>query len=313
MPDFPAVPLRLTLTGDTDGVSLVINGETSADRRISATEVVLLPIERRLQVEAVPADAATFAAHTRIGLDIVTESRQTESRQGGVPAVDAGALQRVGFASLEYAGSGWTLTTQADVATASSAEPDWVGPGRFALRRARSEGATIRPAAAAAWGLVVDSSASMRATFTGTSLADLVEVTAGILAEWTAQPPGSLALTGLTEPNVLDPTTAPRDLAAASRSTPPASWSIATPAIAEVARRLGSTGVIALVTDGVPGDVASLSDWLRSHTGIEVLLVTTGAMSGPPGVRLAAVDADAPLDEPRAAALAAALLGSDAP
>lgn len=347
--ELPGVPLRLTLDGVTGGARLEAaarDGSEAAQRRVGATELIVLPIKGRYRVEAVPTDGVAFPAGSRLGLGISTDSTTVESRQGFMKPRDVGALQGVELAELVFRDGHWIATAAAAAVREhlddevpepldEHAHP-WVGPGRFALRRAISEGAPVRPGEARPWSLVVDSSASMRCTFTREQLAGVVEVVAGILAEWTGRAPLASYATGLVEPLLVagegeDPTVVTDATWAAVQ---PAGWSLVTPAVRASMREVDEPAAVVVVTDGVPGDVADLVALAGEDPDLDVFLVTTGvsrfglASDGRarrgweeelgalepaadlPNVTIAALAPGAGLDEGRAAELAAVLLRS---
>ena len=262
--EFPSVPVRLALTGVTNDVRVRAVGQGSSEaggRRVSDTELIVLPIEGTYRVEAVPTVGGAFPAGSRLGIDITTDSATVESRQGFLQPVDVGALQSHDLVTVSFRAGGWVVTAvtaqQAGVGGVelgrdgqhppSPGQIDdqthpWVGPGRFAYRSAISNGARMRPARDRSWGLVLDSSASMRCTFQPPELEHLVNLVAGIFGEWTGRPPAATHLSGLTGPERVaepDPTAL---TAAASNAAQPASWSIVTPAIKASAGTIGGSG-----------------------------------------------------------------------
>lgn len=351
--DFPPVPLRVALTGVTDGVRVQVLRRDSSEaggRRVSDTELIVLPIAGSYAVEAVPAEGVAFGAGSRLGIDVTTDSSSVESRQGFLQPADVGALQSVQLATLTYRSDGWVVTAASaghaaferkgrkhrpTAAIDDQAHP-WVGPGRFALRRAVADGVQIRSSEGRGWGLVLDSSASMRGTFRQAELEHLVQVVAGVFGEWTAQPPAASYLSGVTQrEEVTGPD--PRDaVGQAFAAAQPAAWSIVTPAVRACADVAGESAAVLVFTDGVPGDVADLRDLLEDEPSLEVFLLTTGVsrfglpsdtadreawqeqLSGLellaelPNVTIAALRVDGPVDEGRSAELAAALLGEGA-
>ena len=355
--EFPSVPVRLALTGVTNDVRVRAVGQGSSEaggRRVSDTELIVLPIEGTYRVEAVPTVGGAFPAGSRLGIDITTDSATVESRQGFLQPVDVGALQSHDLVTVSFRAGGWVVTAvtaqQADVGGVELGRDGqlpqspghiddqthpWVGPGRFAYRSAISNGARMRPARDRSWGLVLDSSASMRCTFQPPELEHLVNLVAGIFGEWTGRPPAATHLSGLTGPERVaepDPTAL---TAAASNAAQPASWSIVTPAIKASAGTIGGSGAVVVVTDGIPGDVADLFAFAKSEPTLDVFIVTTGisrfglatdkrgrqsweeelsgldSVAALPNVRLAAltVGRGLDLDPGRSAELASALLG----
>lgn len=297
--EFPPVPLRLALTGVTDGVRVRTVGPGSVEaggRRVSDTELIVLPIEGTYRVDAVPAVGPAFPASSRLGIDITTDSATVESRQGFLQPADVGALQSIELVTVSFRAGGWVVTAaptarQPGARRVSLArngqhpQPEgqiddkthpWVGPGRFAYRSALSNGARMRPTGDRSWALVLDSSASMRSAFRPSELEHLVILVAGIFGEWTGRPPAAAYATGLTQPHRV-PHPDPRALAAVSfNDAQPASWSIVTPAIRASAGTIGGPGAVVVVTDGVPGDVADLLALAQDEPALDLFIVTTG-------------------------------------
>jgi hypothetical protein len=297
--EFPPVPLRLALTGVTDDVRVHTVGPGSVavgGRRVSDTELIVLPIEGAYRVEAVPTVGVAFPAGSRLGIDVTTDSATVESRQGFLQPTDVGALRSIELVTVTFREGGWVVTVAPTarqpgarrVSLAKNGQHPqpaaqiddrthrWVGPGRFAYRSAVSNGARMRSAGDRSWGIVLDSSASMWSTFRPSELEHLVNLVAGIFGEWTGRAPAAAYVTGRTEPHrVAQPD--PTALAAASSDAAQlASWSIVTPAIRASAGITGGLGAVVVVTDGVPGDVADLSALAQDEPMLDLFLVTTG-------------------------------------
>lgn len=298
----PVGYLQARLTGAVAGVRLEALGSDGVDlveQRENDREVHLRPASRNVRLVATPVGRTFFAEHSRIGLELRTVT-VNDSPQVFVSELDAGAYAHVDLAHLEFDEyQGWKVTAaggrpadrfgflldrREDEAPLDEREHAWLGPGRYALRRARGGVTDVRPTGRR-WTLVVDSSASMRPLFDVATLADTLALVAGVLAEATGRIPDSLGTTGLLRPE-WPGVTDPRLLAVnALTSARPASWCLALPALRDAVARGAET--VAVLTDGAPADLDLVLTFAREKSGVDVVLILAArpvdaSWQGPP-------------------------------
>lgn len=155
----------------------------------------------------------------------------------------------------------------------------WLKPGRYALRdAAKVAGSGPGPdAPAAAWGMVLDGSASMRGVHRAGGLRELVRLVAGIAVEWTRTWPGAAVVAsvetanqpaGLRDPDAL--------LRGAYEYREPSSWSSVAQGVQRAIGLVGQEGFVVVVTDGVPGDVERLAAVASAHPAVRIGVVAVG-------------------------------------
>jgi hypothetical protein len=287
--ELPDVTLQARLTGAAHGVelrALDVEGRNVDVGRVDPV-TVLVGSTPEIRLVARPTSRTAFDAGMRIGLDVRLASTAVDAEQVLVPATDVGALTELEVARLEHRdGLGWRMLVPdhdggeprvlPDGSTATrdpldERECPWISPGRAALRRGR--GGHAPAASGEPWALVLDSSYSMRATFTESGLVALVEMVAGILAEATGRLPAVVLTTGLTRPRVVTEAVAdPQVLARTVLMDPrPSSWDLATPAVREAVAN--GARIVAVVTDGTPADMRELVSYVDGGTARVILVV----------------------------------------
>jgi hypothetical protein len=296
-------PLRVELQAAAGGVELQPldqAGGRSAHITLTPTSLILTPQPRRVRLVAVPVGASTFEPGTSVRLSVRTEGPTAVPEDVQVTPVDLGALGQHELAVIEFAENRIVLTVSPaagpppppppDAGTLDAVDPEmspapvparivgspappddeehaWLKPGRYALRSARhlDQGGRVSDAPGG-WGLVLDASPSMRLLQESGQLTDLIAIVSGINVEWTGRMPAALAVASGRAEEVPVASWHPAQLeAAAYDELAPSSWA-ATGAAAElVCARLGGTGSVVVVTDGVPGDIERLTGVARSH------------------------------------------------
>lgn len=307
---FSPTALRVTLTGGQPAQPPRLRvvdqaGADSVAHRLGSTEVVLTPQPRRLRLMAVPEHGGAFAPGTHLGLTIRTEGAAATSEQVLVSSFDVGALTDFEFGVLEFAQTKAVLRVseapdedtpitaptqpvitsgEAFSGAASSGPPParvqqddmtWLEPSRYALRDAAKVGEVGTPSAS--WGLVLDSSASMRQLHRAGQLQPLVSLVLGSHVLGARTWPQACVTAGV---RVLESAAKPISpeafLGEAYDDTEPASWAPMGLASRHVAQAVGHAGTVLVVTDGVPGDVANLVDLAQSSPQVHLALVTLG-------------------------------------
>ncbi|PWN04241.1 hypothetical protein DJ010_00885 [Nocardioides silvaticus] len=326
--ELPDVDLRAHLTGGAPGVELHAVDAQGKDAAIGRIDPVTVLVGRvgHVRLVARPASGPDFPAGTRIGLDVRLASTAVEAEQVLVPATDAGALTELELARLERTGAGWRMLVPDQDGRAGPApdeapgkhaprgplderEHPWLTAGRAAVRRARGGQAPHR--SGEPWGLVLDGSYSMRASFPGETLGHLVEMVAGILAESSGRLPVAAVVTGLTRPVLVDEAVArPQVLVdRVLEDRRPPSWNLATPAVRQAVAQ--GARAIAVVTDGVPADFYDLAEYANGGTSRVVLVVSAGPLHGREGFssRLSVVELEPTADGWESAEMVHALTG----
>lgn len=285
----PAGYLRARLTGSTSGVQLrVLDGDGSevGETRDVDDEVDVRPRAGRLRLVAVPLAGNVFGVGCRIGADIKTLAVAGDSSpQILISDADASALAQHEIALLDFAEErGWTVAVGADFSflmepSGHLIEPaldekglPWLADGRYFLRRAFNGVAPPR-GAVRPWALILDSSASMRATFDHESSAIVLQRLSGILAEWSGRLAEVTGLSGGLSPQWDDSGRKdPRSLLLSeSDNIGPASWCLVEPAVRHAVGQGART--IVVVTDGPPADLELVTDLMGSAPGVEVAFV----------------------------------------
>jgi hypothetical protein len=285
--------LDAKLTGSSLGIRLMALGGNDrgvAEPRQAEGEVTVRPIADAgsIRLVAVPVQGATFEPGTRIGVELrsgagaVVDGPQILVRQ-----TDIGAFTSVELARLEYhADSGWRVTAVGGqeaaafdfllenppvIAGIDEREHPWIGPGRYALRRARDGCAATRPTGQP-WALVVDSSASMRPLFDEDGLTAAIGLLAGVVAELTGNLPLAAGVTGRSQPNWFTAATEHPEALAPEvlTTTQPASWTLVKPAITEASAK--GAGIVAILLDGAPADLETLPALLQQRQELTVLI-----------------------------------------
>ena len=311
---FPSAALRVNLTGAPGGgVRLMVVDQAGYDTgpvRLTDVMVVLTPAPRRLRLVAVPAADDLFAPATNLGLTVKTEGGG-DGEQVLVSPVDVGALAERELAIIEFATDRAILRVPgavsrplsqdrapvvapaaapgqpAPAAPAAPAPPTvpppkledmpWLGAGRYALREARQlGGAQVSDASGLEWGVVLDTSASMAARAASGELSEVLALVLGICLEWTGRLPAALVTSGVARRTV-SPVGDPSKLITELFSDrEPSSWATLADPVSELAQRVGLTGAVLIVSDGVPGDVGQLTEIARRQPGVRFMLVGRG-------------------------------------
>jgi hypothetical protein len=161
--------------------------------------------------------------------------------------------------------------TAKDAAQLDERQTLWLGPGRYAVRRARN-GATGSKPTGKPWALVLDSSASMRSLFGLNDLVELAEFVAGVAAEAAGVVPQMQGATGLLRPSWSLTASDPGALAEeVFHSTRPASWCLMLASAKEAVAR-GMQGLV-LLTDGAPADLEPSLRFAQTNTSFDVTIV----------------------------------------
>lgn len=302
--------LRVELTGVAGRATLKAldqAGGESARIRLTDGEIILTPQPRRVRLVVAPATGASFPAGTSIGLTLRTEGPSSSAEEILVSKVDVGALGSYELAVVEFAVNRVVLNVAGrandgvDVAEAAAPVftsgnpvacpgshaqhiPDedqqhaWLQPGRYALRDARQLndlGQIDEPVTS--WGLVLDGSVSMQRLHGTGELDRLVGLVSGVMVEWTRRWATATAVAGVRTTEVSAASTQPQALTdAAFSSSAPSSWAGIGAAAASVVRKLGSSGALVVVADGVPGDIAQLTEVVKASPGVRFTVVATG-------------------------------------
>lgn len=302
---FAPTPLRVVLDGDAQGrVTLLAIDQADADVatiRLSAGEVILTPKPQRLRLRAVPVDGGTFAPGTHIGMSLRTEGAASVAEQIIVPASDVGALTHRDLAILEFAVNRAVLTVSKETGwrpepspapvqkpgtTIPVTQPEPRGPavvddpgletGRYALRTAARSGSPGTPPSC--WSIVLDGSASMQALGESSVVEDLTLVVSGVLVEWAGHGAVFTSYAGVDAVSAIpdggaDPR---RFVRSALVDREPSSLSVLTPAVRRAIEAVGSHGAVVVLTDGVPGDVDTLTVELDRHPEVRCAVVSLG-------------------------------------
>ena len=309
---FAPSALRVQLTGPVHGGGVQLRaldqaGSESITVRLSDVEVVLTPQPRRLRLVAVPSDGGSFPAGTSIGLTLRTEGASAAAEQILVSPFDAGALNTFEIAVLEFASDRAVLTVsgsgherpiadpllrqeftsgsvfQGSPQTPSGIEPElhddaehvWLQPGRYALRDAAKLGESDAPAKA--WGVVLDGSGSMRHLFDNGQLDALLGLVCGTYVHWTKRWASASVVAGVRVEEAVSADTDPARLTrTACVDREPSSGSRIAEATQLVVERVGATGAVLIVTDGVPGDIDRVADLALAHPRVRLTIITTG-------------------------------------
>lgn len=336
--------LRLRLVGSAHGAVLSAQDEQGVEitfRRIDSSTILVHPARGGASILVTPSSGEAFGPASRVGIDVQGEG-SSEGRQVIVSQADVGALVNYEVARLEpLGGAEWLIvaapapagerapTAAAQLRTSlDERRYPWLAAGRYAVRRARG-GAGVHPSGSP-WAMVLDASVSMHRVFPAGGLSQLVELVGGILGEATGQLPVAMYSTGVTAPiRVDDAVQQPAALVEfALRSGRPPSWSIVTPVVVTAVQ--SGAQLVALVTDGAPGDVRDLGRFASEHPDTQLVVVAAGQsrfnLAGRPGstepeelgalvdlaqapnVTVVAVDPATDPDGPQGVALAGALL-----
>lgn len=336
--------LRLRLVGTAQGAVLTARDKQGADvtfRRIDSGTILVHPARGLASILVTPTSGATFEPASRVGIDVQGEGG-SEGRQVIVSQADVGALTNYEVARLEpLGGAEWLIVASpapsGEIAPTEAAQSrsglderryPWLAAGRYAVRGARG-GAGVDPSGSP-WAMVLDGSVSMHRVFASGDLSQLVELVAGTLGEATGRLPLAMYTTGVTAPiRVDDAIEQPAALVESSvQCSRPPTWSIVAPAIASAVQ--SGAQVVALVTDGVPGDVRDLALFAAEHPDTQLVVVAAGhsrfalpdratstdleelgalvELEQAPNVMVVAVDPAMGSDGPDSVALAGALL-----
>lgn len=309
---FAPVPMRIRVTGvpESGGVRLDIvdgAGGQAAMRRLSTTEVILLPQVGRFSLNLKSAGAPAFAHGLRLGLDFRNELAQGGQEQIVLTAHNVGALAEYAIAVLDMGELRADLAVAdahevviPDAGTPTRIDPirlidepepasevapskaDWAARGRDAYRAVYG----AQPQSRQAWAVCLDASASMLLPQRTGALLELVELTAGVMQTATATGPVALRATPAGRPiSVPVSSQYPRALvSAAFDQVEPRSSARLAPAIAGLAQELPEGGVIVVVSDGVPSDIDEVAAIISERPNLRTCFVAFATSShGLPG------------------------------
>ncbi len=266
----PAGALRIRLDGPP-GARLELRAaerEIAPQVRTSDVEVVLVPTGRDVVLTAVALDGKPFPPGFLVGVTITTPSG---TAPGGADAVvklpvDAGGRAGIGLVRVSGALPAAMIHDLVDTAEALGAAPaprPWHRAGAYAWHAHHDGPASPRHR----WAVVIDMSAAMLVGRPRAAVGTLVEHLVGI---------GVAAQGSAPECVVACDFPVVRDIGAGlDRDTPdwstllgdrPSPWSRITAGVRAAAEAVGDDGVVVLLTDGVPVDVADLAGWFTGAT-----------------------------------------------
>jgi hypothetical protein len=124
---------------------------------------------------------------------------------------------------------------------------------------------------------VLDGSVSMQRLSASGELERLVGLVSGVMVEWTKRWATTSVVAGVRVSEVSAAATQPNALTyAAFDGTAPSSWASVGAAAKSVARRVGRTGAVVVICDGVPGDLSQLDAVVGEYPGVRYAVVTVG-------------------------------------
>jgi hypothetical protein len=256
--------LRVRATSTTRTAARVdVAGTTGPVQRISAGDLVVLPVPGQVHITVAPTSGVTFA-EGRVGLSLVTEGagprHQIEIRETDVAAMSSARLATIDI------GDGIVVT-----ATGPQQAPAWLDAGVRALRQSGVPETDQCPPSP--WGLVIDGSASMLHLQRSGQLLELLRVVCGALYGWSGQLPSCATLTAPgADRDVTAVFTSPDPSFSTLTDTVPAPWSRLAPSIAAAGRQ---ADLVVVLTDGVPVDVGAVAA-AATTSKTKIVLVSTG-------------------------------------
>lgn len=275
--DVPVGALRVRLDAPP-GVRIEVRGPDNRPmepaHRSSSTEAILLPMGAPTLVGAIPATPGQpFPPGSLVGVTVSAASGVGDEYVR--PCADVGGRAFAGLVRVTP-GNPPTLSDALEIRRRSDVKPfnprQWHRLGAYAYHAHHEDGNSSR----GSWTLVVDASASMLLPERQSAIGELLEALVGITGTARGSAPTAALLCTYPEPTDFAPALEADSVDwARVLGVQPSPWSRVTPCLERAASALDYQGLVVLLTDGPPVDLADVEAW-QAASGCELLFIALG-------------------------------------